>query len=104
MLAEWEQRWVEPNDPSAERIRRGCVSERRISSARLLDSMPGSVIERHHAREGSQRDEQKAEAIIRARLKKLGWAKTGLEARRKSDPHRVALARDLRGQTTVSLK
>jgi hypothetical protein len=64
--------------------------------------MPGAVSEHHHARERSQRDEQKAEAIILARLKKLGWGKIGLAARRKSDPQKVALARDLRSQTTVS--
>jgi hypothetical protein len=104
LLAEWEQCRVEPNDPSAERIRRGWSFGAQDFIARLLDRMPGSVSEHHHAREWSQTDEQKAEAIIRARLKELGWAKTGLEARRKSDPQKVALARDLRGQTTVSLK
>ena len=31
----------------------------------------------HHARERRQTDEQKAEAIISARLKKLGWGKKG---------------------------
>lgn len=39
-----------------------------------------------------------------ARLKKLGWGKGELAARRKSDPEKVALARDLRCQTTMSLK
>ncbi len=60
--------------------------------------------EHHHARERTQTDEQKAQAIISARLKKLGWAKADLVTRRKSDPHKVALARDLRSQTTMSLK
>jgi hypothetical protein len=34
----------------------------------------------------------------------LVFRSAGLAARRKSDPQRVALARDLRRQTTVSLK
>ena len=68
-------------------------------NARLLDRMPGSTSEHHHARERTQTDEQKAQAIISARLKKLGWAKADLVTRRKSDPHKVALARDLRSQT-----
>jgi hypothetical protein len=55
-------------------------------------------------REWSQTDEQKAEAMILARLKELGWGKAGLGARRKTDPQKVALARDLDHQTTVSLK
>jgi hypothetical protein len=94
-------RW---RDPSTERIRRGWSFGAQDFIAWLLDRMPGAVSEHHHARERSQRDEQKAEAIILARLKKLGWRKTVLWARRKSDPQKVALARDLRRQTTVSLK
>ena len=66
--------------------------------------MPSSVSEHHHARERSQTDEQRAEGIILERLKELGWGKTELGARRKSDPDKVALARDLRSQTTMSLK
>jgi hypothetical protein len=36
--------------------------------------------------------------------KELGWGKTELPTRRKSDPNKVALAKDLRAQTTMSLK
>jgi hypothetical protein len=36
--------------------------------------------------------------------KKLGWGKRELTARRKSDPVKVALAGDLRSQTTMNLK
>jgi hypothetical protein len=66
--------------------------------------LPGSVGEHHHARERKQTDEQKAETIISAGLKRLGWGKRELSARLKSDPHKVALARELRSQTTMSLK
>ena len=66
--------------------------------------MPASVTEHHHARERRETDEQIAEAIISARLKKLGWGKRELATRRKGDPEKVALARDLRSQTTMSLK
>ncbi len=99
-----EHRRVEPNDPSAQQIRRGWSFGAEDFIARLLDRIPGSVSEHHHARERKQTDEQKAEAIILARLKELGWGKTELVARRKSDPHKIALARDLRSQTTMSLK
>jgi REP element-mobilizing transposase RayT len=99
-----EERRVEANDPSAERIRRGWFFGAEDFIARLLDRLPRSVTEHHHGRERNQTDEQRAEAMIAARLKKLGWAKSELAARRKSDPHKVALARELRSQTTMSLK
>src|SRR5882724_10597489 len=99
-----EHRRVEPNDPSAQRIRRGWSFGAEDFIARLLDRIPGSVSEHHQARERSETDEQKAEALISARLKKLGWAKSELAARRKSDPYKVALAREVRSQTTMSLK
>jgi putative transposase len=99
-----EQRRFEPNDPSAQQIRRGWSFGAEDFIFRLLERMPGKVSEQHHARERKQTDEQKAEAIISARLKKLGWAKADLVTRRKSDPQKVALARDLRSQTTMGLK
>jgi hypothetical protein len=99
-----EQRRIEPNDPSAQRIRRGWSFGAEDFIARLLDRIAGSVSEHHHARERSETDEQKAEAIVSARLKKLGWGKRELAARRKSDPQKVALARVLRAQTPMSLK
>jgi REP element-mobilizing transposase RayT len=99
-----EERRVEPNDPGAEAIRRGWFFGAQDFIARLLDRLPRSVTEHHHARERRETDEQKAEAIISARLKKLGWGKRELATRRKSDPEKVALARDLRSQTTMSLK
>lgn len=99
-----EERRVEPNDPGAEAIRRGWFFGAQDFIARLLDRLPRSVTEHHHARERRETDEQKAEAIISARLKKLGWGKGELATRRKSDAEKVALARDLRSQTTMSLK
>ena len=99
-----EQRRVEPNDPNAERIRRGWSFGAQDFIARLLDRILGSVSEHHQARERSETDEQKAEAMVSARLKNLGWGKAELAARRKSDPKKIAVARALRSQTTMSLK
>ena len=75
-----EHRRVEPNDPSAQQIRRGWSFGAEDFVARLLDRIPGSVSEHHHARERSQTDEQRAEAIISARLKQLGWGEADLHA------------------------
>jgi hypothetical protein len=99
-----EQRRIEPNDPSALQIRRGWSFGAQDFILACWTRMPASVNEQHHARERSETDEQKAEALISARLKKLGWGKRELTARRKSDPVKVALAGDLRSQTTMNLK
>jgi hypothetical protein len=99
-----EQRRVEPNDPNAQRIRRGWSYGAQDFVARLRDRLPGSVSEHHQARERSETDEQKAEAIISRQLERLGWRNAELKARRKSDPRKVALAREVRAQTTMSLK
>ena len=99
-----EQRRVEPNDPNAQRIRHGWSYGAQDFVARLRDRLPGSVSEHHQARERSETDEQKAEAIISRQLERLGWRNAELKARRKSDPRKVALAREVRAQTTMSLK
>jgi hypothetical protein len=99
-----EQQRIEPSEPSAEQIRRGWSFGAHDFIARLLDRRPAAVNEHHHARERSERDEQKAEAIISEGLKKLGWEKRELASRRKSDPEKVALARAVRSQTPMSLK
>jgi hypothetical protein len=99
-----QARRMEPNEPSAKGIRRGWCFGAQDFIARLLDRMPGSVSEHHHARERNQTDEQRAEAMIAGRLKELGWTKRELSVRRKGDPQKVKLARELRVQTTVSLK
>ena len=52
----------------------------------LLDRIPGSVNEHHQARERSETDEQKAQALISARLKKLGWEKVDLGASAQERP------------------
>jgi len=99
-----EQRRAESNDPNVERIRRGWSFGAEDFIARLLDRIPGSVSEHHQGRERSETDEQKAESIVSARLQKLGWGKRDLAVRRKSDAQKVALAKELRAQTTMSLK
>jgi hypothetical protein len=97
-------RCVEPNDPNTQQIRRGWSYGAEDFIARLMDRIPGSVSEHHQARERRETDEQKAEAIVSVRLRKLGWGRRELAARRKSDPVKVAIAREVRAQATMSLK
>jgi REP element-mobilizing transposase RayT len=99
-----EQRRVDANDPAAEAIRRGWFIGSEEFIARLLDRLDRPVSEHHHSRERTQTDEQKAEAIIRAALAKIGWGNSELKRHRKSNPHKVRLAQQLRARTSVSLK
>jgi REP element-mobilizing transposase RayT len=47
--------------------------------------------------------EVRAERLARAGLKRLRWTEQNLSARRKGDPSKVALARELRAHTTMPL-
>jgi REP element-mobilizing transposase RayT len=47
--------------------------------------------------------EERARRMIARELKRLGWAEGELTRRRKGDRHKVALARRLRAETTMSL-
>jgi putative transposase len=99
-----EQQRIEANDPRSAQIRRGWYFGAEDFLARLLDRLTGSVSEHHQARERNETEEQKAERMIRARLKQLHWTSSDLRARRKGDRQKVRLARELRADTTVSLK
>jgi hypothetical protein len=87
-----------------EGIRRGWLFGAEDFATRLLDRLERQSGEHHRAQERAETEEQKAERIVRLRLSKLGWKKEALRRRRKSDPKKVALARQVRSQTAVSLK
>lgn len=72
--------------------------------ARLLDRVEVKTDERHLAAERSETDEAKAQRIVNAALIRRGWGEAELRARRKSDPDKVAISRQLRAETAVSLK
>jgi REP element-mobilizing transposase RayT len=99
-----EQQRINPNDPRLGQIRRGWYFGAEDFLARLLDKVTGSVSEHHNARARNETEEQKAERMIRARLKQLHWTRSDLRTRRKSDRQKVRLARELRAETMVSLK
>ena len=58
----------------------------------------------HYEAERQATVELKAERIVREELKRLGWVKRDLPRRRKGDEGKVAVARRLHRETTVSLK
>jgi REP element-mobilizing transposase RayT len=72
--------------------------------SRLLDRLEGKVTENHRAPERAETDEAKAERIIQAGLRELGWTEEDLRQRKKCIPEKVGLAQRVRAETTLSLK
>ena len=99
-------RQMQAIDAEVELIRRGWWFGAEDFVARLMDriSSPIGVSDHHYSKERSASDQHRAERIVQAQLAKLGWRNKDLLARRKSDPQKVKLAKQLRSQTTVSLK
>lgn len=87
-----------------EDIRRGWRFGGEDFVARLLDRLEAKTGEHHRAVERSETEEEKAQRIVRAALAELGWQDEELARKRKSDANKVALARQLRAETAVSLK
>jgi len=48
-------------------------------------------------------EEVRAERLVKEGLRRLGWRESDLKCRRKGEPKKVALARELRSQTTMPL-
>lgn len=71
--------------------------------SRLLDRVEVKSGEDHRAVERSETEEEKAQRIVRAALTRRGWGEEDLRERRKSDLGKVAIARQLRTETAVSL-
>ena len=89
---------------SDEEIRRGWRFGAEDFVARLLDQLEGTAGEHHRAVERAETEEGKAQRIIGSGLAELGWSEEMLAQKRKSDATKVALARRLRAETSMSLK
>jgi len=70
----------------------------------LLERMEGRLGESHSGALRRESAQAKAERLAAGELKKLGWAEGGLARRRKSDPAKLAIAAQLRRETTLTLK
>jgi len=58
----------------------------------------------HYGADRQESGEEKAQRMVRAGMKELGWDEKELRSRPKGDKAKVTLARRLRKQTTMSLK
>ncbi len=100
-----EARRCEANESAAwTSLRRGWFLGGEGFRKQLLERMDGKLGEHHSGEMRRETTEMKAERIIAAELKRLGWQERDLVGRRKSDPAKLALGNLLRQQTTLSIK
>lgn len=87
-----------------QKIRRGWCLGSGSFRASLLERMEGEFKEHHSGSERRESAEEQGERLIEEGLAKAGWKSGVLGKRRKSDPVKVALALQLRRETTLTLK
>ncbi|MGE3310721.1 MAG: transposase [Limisphaerales bacterium] len=81
-------------------IRRGwCLGEETFRRE-LLGRMSGRIGAEHYGSERGETDEEKAESIIAAELKRRGWTEATLRERPKGDAEKVRVAERLRAETS----
>lgn len=87
-----------------EKVRRGwCLGSEEFRKE-LLASADARLGPNHYGHERRESGEAKAQRMVSEGLRRLGWRERDLEMTRKGDKHKVALARQLRKETTMSLK
>ena len=85
-------------------VRRGwCLGGARFRE-QLLEHMAGGMGEHHGGEERQETAVAVAERIVGEELQRLGWGEAELTNRRKGDAGKVAAARRLRRESTMTLK
>jgi len=85
-------------------IRRGwCLGSEEFRKE-LLASAVERVGPNHYGKQRQETGEQKPRRILSEKAKGLGWEDGELAKRRKGDPGKLAMARRLRQESTMSLK
>ncbi len=99
-----EARRAEEDEDQYKTIRRGwCLGDAAFKEE-LLSQMDRQMGAGHHGEERTEKDEIKAERIIREELKKRRWQEADLEARLKGDAEKVRMALRLRAETVRSVE
>lgn len=85
-------------------VRRGwCLGDKKFRQE-LLEQMSERRGEWHYGAELQESAEAQAEGIIQVELKRKRWGEEDLKTRRKGDAFKVAIAKRLRAETTVTLR
>ena len=86
------------------RVRRGwCLGDKAFRKE-LLGQMKAQMKEHDFGEERAETEQEQAEGIVRAGMKRFGWKEADLETRRKGDGPKLKLAVRLRAETTVTVK
>jgi putative transposase len=99
-----ERRAQENDDEQWQPLRRGWCLGSEAFRAQLIELMSGQLGEHHAGQLRRETAEAKAERIISEQLQQMGWKETELGQRGKSDPGKLALAAQLRRETTLPIK
>jgi REP element-mobilizing transposase RayT len=103
LARQMEERRRQETEADHERLRGGwCLGDEAFRQELLARGQPAGAS--HYGGERRERDEEKARRLVAAQLQRLGWPAAELAKRRKGDAEKVALARRLRAETTMSLK
>jgi REP element-mobilizing transposase RayT len=85
-------------------VRRGwCLGDQAFREE-LLEQMGARMGAEHYGEERRETDEQKAERIVTGELKRRGWKESQLGLLPKGDKVKIAVAKRLRNETTMTLK
>ncbi len=99
-----EERRRQESGADWKEVRRGwCLGEESFRQE-LLAHLAGQVGEHHFGVERAESAEQKAVRIVEEELDRAGWTQAELSQRPKADPVKLAVAKRLRQETTVTLK
>jgi hypothetical protein len=99
-----ERRRQEESRSDYQTVRRGWCFGSEEFRQELLAAAVERVGPSHYGADRRETGEQKAERIVRGELARRGLQEEGLPALGKGDKSKVALARRLRQETTMSLK
>ena len=85
-------------------VRRGWCLGGAPFQEQLLEQMAGGMGEHHGGQERQETAVAVAERIVGEELQRLGWGEADLANRRKGDARKVAIARRLRRESTMTLR
>ena len=101
---EMERRRSEESAADYEEVRRGWFLGSEEFRQELLAAAGERVGPSHYGSDRHESGVQKADRIVKEETARLGWHENELRTRRKGDKDKIAVARRLRQETTMSLK
>jgi hypothetical protein len=99
-----ERRRGEDLDLEFKAVERGWCLGSETFRQELLSVSAARVGRSHYGAERQETGQAKAERLVRAGLKDLGWTEKELSRRRKGEKGKVRMARQLRAETTMTLR